>query len=396
MANIMPPKYVRQTLISLQSHGHQAYLVGGCVRDMLLGVRAQDWDLCTSALPEQVMEIFPGSRPTGLRHGTVTVKVNSRSLEVTTFRSDGGYTDHRHPDMVSFVGDLTTDLSRRDFTMNAIALPPAGLAIDPFGGAEDIENRLIRCVGDPERRFEEDALRMLRALRFSARLGFDIEGATLAAIKKCAPLAASLAAERVRDETEKILLTNSPQTAAELIGLGLLDRYVPRRPADAALFLRLSELPKKALERWCGFCAALDSCGCIDSVEALLLSLRLDSRTVRCCRDASQILRGAPPASDAEWKRCLRRCGVDAVSCAAVCGDALFGWSAAKALKGVLRSGECFSMKHLAVTGDDLLALGLRGRELGEMLNFLLDYVMEYPRNNRRELLLSLARGTEE
>ena len=106
--------------------------------------------------------------------------------------------------------------------------------------------------------------------------------------------------------------------------------------------------------------------------------------------------RGAPPASDAEWKRCLRRCGVDAVSCAAVCGDALFGWNAAKALKSVLRSGECFSMKHLAVTGDDLLALGLRGRELGEMLNFLLDYVMEYPRNNRRELLLSLARGTEE
>ena len=193
MANVSPPKYVKHILITLQSRGHAAYLVGGCVRDMILGVHPQDWDICTSALPEQTLEIFPNTRPTGLKHGTVTVYVNSRSVEVTTFRSDGAYADHRHPTAVSFVGDLTTDLSRRDFTMNAIALPPDGLVVDPFGGVDDIKNRIIRCVGYPELRFEEDALRMFRALRFSARLGFTIEEKTLSAIEKKAPLAASLA-----------------------------------------------------------------------------------------------------------------------------------------------------------------------------------------------------------
>lgn len=396
MANIIPPKYVRQVLAALQSHGHQAFLVGGCVRDMLLDQRPQDWDICTSALPEQVLEIFPSSRPTGLQHGTVTVTVRSRALEVTTFRSDGGYADHRHPDMVSFVGDLTTDLSRRDFTMNAIALHPDGLLVDPFGGADDIKSRLIRCVGTPERRFEEDALRMFRALRFSARLGFDVEAATLAAMKAQAALASSLAPERVRDETEKILLSSAPETMFTLIDLGLMDRYLLRRLPDGQRLSRLSQLPKKALERWAGLCAVLLRYDCVSSAEDFLLSLRLDSRTIRCCRDAVLIMRGCLPISAFEWKRCLHHYGVDTVSCAALCSDALHGGSSFRALKAVLKSGECFSMKHLAVTGDDLLALGLRGRELGEMLNFLLDYVMEYPGNNRRELLLSLARATEE
>ena len=144
MANVTPPKYVRQILFSLQSRGFAAYLVGGCVRDILLGVRPQDWDICTSALPEQVLDVFPGSRPTGIKHGTVTVVIGSRSAEVTTFRSEGDYTDHRHPSSVAFVGDLTTDLMRRDFTMNAMAVSADGLIIDPYGGAEDIRRGCIR------------------------------------------------------------------------------------------------------------------------------------------------------------------------------------------------------------------------------------------------------------
>ena len=210
MANVTPPKYVRQILFSLQSRGFAAYLVGGCVRDILLGVRPQDWDICTSALPEQVLDVFPGSRPTGIKHGTVTVVIGSRSAEVTTFRSEGDYADHRHPSSVAFVGNLTTDLMRRDFTMNAMAVSADGLIIDPYGGAEDIRRGCIRCVGAPEKRFDEDALRMLRAFRFSSRLGFEIEPATLAAIGKKAPLAAGLAAERVSTEVEKILLTARP------------------------------------------------------------------------------------------------------------------------------------------------------------------------------------------
>lgn len=396
MNNITPPKYVRQVLVTLQSRGHLAYLVGGCVRDIILGVHPQDWDVCTSALPEQVLDIFPKCISTGVRHGTVTVCINSRQVEVTTFRTDGSYADHRHPEAVSFVGDLNADLSRRDFTMNAIALPPDGLIADPFGGVEDIERCLIRCVGAPELRFEEDALRMFRALRFSARLGFDIEEHTMAAIAVKAPLAATLAAERVRDELEKILLTHAPERVAQVISLGLLDSYLLRHPANDALFSRLDKLPRKALVRWCALCAILLRHDCITSSAAFLTQLRLDGRTIRCCTQAEIMLQGDKPATKSAWKRFLNKYGVDSVTCAAHCYDMLRGGKSYAELKAVLKSGECFSMKHLAVTGDDLLDLGLQGKELGEMLKFLLDYVIDYPENNQRELLLSLARGAEE
>ena len=396
MENIAPPKYVRQVLRSLQARGHVAYLVGGCVRDMALGIRPHDWDICTGALPEQVMEVFPGALPTGLKHGTVTVRINSRSVEVTTFRSEENYADHRHPETVRFVGELTTDLSRRDFTINAMALSPDGLIMDPFGGLTDLEHRCIRCVGSPELRFEEDALRMFRALRFSARLDFTIEEATLAAIGKKAHLASALAAERIRDEVEKTLLTPRPETVGLMQHLGLLDGFLCAR-ADALPELKLlTKLPRKALDRWMALCVILRRRGLISSVEDFLTALRLDSRTIRCCTDGAALLEGRKPRGAPEWKRLLQRWGVDTVSCAARCRDALDGGSSSRELKSVLKSGECFSMKHLAVSGDDLTALGLKGRELGEMLNFLLDYVIEYPENNRRELLLSLAGNTEE
>ena len=396
MENIAPPKYVRQVLRGLQARGHVAYLVGGCVRDMALGVRPHDWDICTGALPEQVMEVFPGALPTGLKHGTVTVRINSRSVEVTTFRSEENYADHRHPETVRFVGELTTDLSRRDFTINAMALSPDGLIMDPFGGLTDLEHRCIRCVGSPELRFEEDALRMFRALRFSARLDFTIEEATLAAIGKKAHLASALAAERIRDEVEKTLLTPRPETVGLMQHLGLLDVFLCAR-ADALPELKLlTKLPRKALDRWMALCVILRRRGLISSVEDFLTALRLDSRTIRCCTDGAALLEGRKPRGAPEWKRLLRRWGVDTVSCAARCRDALDGGSSSRELKSVLKSGECFSMKHLAVSGDDLTALGLKGRELGEMLNFLLYYVIEYPENNRRELLLSLAGNTEE
>ncbi|MCR5663508.1 MAG: CCA tRNA nucleotidyltransferase [Oscillospiraceae bacterium] len=396
MATITPPKPVRQVLTALQARGHLAYLVGGCVRDVLMGVHPHDWDVCTSALPEQVMEIFPHTLPVGLRHGTVTVVLQARHVEVTTFRAEGGYADHRHPDAVSFVGDLNTDLSRRDFTVNAIALPLDGFVVDPFGGVQDIRDGIIRCVGEPERRFEEDALRMFRALRFSARLGFTIEENTMAAIRLKAPLAASLSPERVRDETEKLLLTTRPERMDAVIETGLLDAYLLRRLPDYATLFRLNAVPRKALLRWALLCELLEEQGCIRAAEDFLTRLRLDSRTVRCCSDCAAILREPTPARSVDWKRQLSRFGVETVTCAARCRDAMHGGSSYKALRAVLNSGECFSMKHLAVTGDDLLELGLRGRALGDMLQFLLDYVMEWPENNRRELLLSLARGVEE
>ncbi len=396
MAAITPPKYVRQVLVTLQGRGYPAFLVGGCVRDMVLGVQPHDWDICTAALPEQILELFPGAKLTGGRTGTVTVRINSHLVEVTPFRSESRYTDHRHPDLVRFVADLTADLSRRDFTVNAMALSPDGLVSDPYGGVADLRRGVIRCVGEPERRFEEDALRMLRALRFSARLGFSIELFTMEAIREKAPLCAELAPERVREELEKMLLSPAPEKALEAVELGLLDRYLLKRlpkevPED------LSALPRKVPDRWVGYAWLLEHYGCAAGAGDFLRALRLDKRSVHVAAQTAAILNRPLPESPREWKQCLRRSGIEASVCAARCADAFsLGEGTARAVKAVLKSGECFSLRQLAVTGEDLGALGLQGRSLGEMLNFLLDYVIDYPENNRRELLLSLAAGTEE
>ena len=396
MENVTPPKYVLQVLRSLKARGYVAYLVGGCVRDMVLGMHPNDWDICTSALPEQVLEVFPGARPTGIRHGTVTVDINSRHVEVTTFRSEENYNDHRHPGTVHFVGELTTDLSRRDFTINAMALSPDGLLLDPFGGLDDIGRRCIRCVGNAPQRFDEDALRMFRAMRFSARLDFYIAGDTLAAISEKAHLASALAAERIRDEVEKTLLTKKPETVGQMAKLGLLDTFLIKPGTLLPELSAAAALPKKALYRWMALCLVLNRRGLISGTWDFLSALKLDSRTIRCCTDGTTLLSRPKPSNAPEWKRLLCRMGVDTVSCAARCLDALDGGDCYKELKAVLKSGECFTMKHLAVTGDDLAELGLKGRELGEMLAFLLEYVIDYPANNRRELLLSLAGNSEE
>lgn len=395
MATIIPPKYVRQVLVTLQGRGYPAFLVGGCVRDMLLGIQPHDWDVTTAALPQQILELFPGSCLTGRQHGTVTVRLNSHQVEVTPFRTEGRYTDHRHPDLVQFVTDLTADLSRRDFTVNAMALSPDGMVSDPFGGAADLRRGVIRCVGEPERRFEEDALRMLRALRFSAKLGFAIDLFTMEAIREKAPLCAVLAPERVREEMEKILLSPAPEKALEAVNLGLLDAYLYKRLPENVPE-RLAALPRRALERWAGFAWLLERYGCVASAESLLQALRLDGRSIHLGALTAAVLNAPLPETAADWKRCLRRCGAEAAVCAARCADAFLSPGHARAVKAVLRSGECFSLRELAVTGKDLTDLGLQGKAVGEMLDFLLDYVIDYPANNRRELLLSLAGGTEE
>lgn len=396
MPQINPPKYVRQILFTLQARGHLAYLVGGCVRDVIMEITPQDWDICTSALPEEVLELFPGSMPTGIRHGTVTVVIGSKSSEVTTFRTEGDYRDHRRPDSVTFVSDLITDLSRRDFTMNAIALSADGMIADPFDGVSDIAKRTIRCVGEPKLRFTEDALRMFRALRFSARLGFTIEYDTMQAIELCAPLAAELAPERVRDEIEKILLTTRPETMSAAISFGLMKKYISGAGWKTPNFADIADMPRKALTRWVAFAIMLRKYGYIPSARDFLMQLRLDGRTIRCCADAEVLLSQEPPRDDLGWKKMLNRYGVDTVTCAVQTYAVIYGIDREKELKNILKSGECFSLKYLAVTGDDLLALGLKGPELGEMLKFLLEYVMEYPDNNKREILLELAKYSEE
>ena len=391
MGSNITPQYVTDILSRLESQGFSAYMVGGCVRDIILGRRPHDWDICSSALPEEILAIFPHSIPTGIKHGTVTVKSHGSSSEVTTFRSDGEYKDHRRPESVSFLAGLKGDLERRDFTVNALALPLSGELCDLFGGRDDIENKLIRCVGDPDRRFEEDALRMLRAFRFSAVLGFEIEPSTLAAIRKNAPLSAFLAKERVRDELEKALLSDSPQTVSRVIEYGLIDELVD----DASVLpdlLALKRLPKNRSQRWAGLCALLLKNGVIKDSASFLSLLRLDTSAVRNCSEGCKLALERSPDDVLSWKKLLAENSVEIALCAAAACETLYGSGHLKLLRSVLKSGEVYSVRQLAVSGDDITNLGFRGVEVGAVLSSLLYHVLEQPVNNDRPLLLSMAR----
>ena len=207
---IQIPEQVNRILEELQKAGYEAYAVGGCVRDALLGREPHDWDITTSALPQQVKEIFPRTIDTGLKHGTVTVLAGREAYEVTTFRVDGVYEDGRHPKQVTFTPSLEEDLKRRDFTINAMAYSGSSGLVDLFGGQKDLEDGVIRAVGDPLQRFSEDALRIMRAVRFSAQLGYRIDPETLRAASQLAPYLKKISWERIRDELEKTLMSDRP------------------------------------------------------------------------------------------------------------------------------------------------------------------------------------------
>lgn len=369
-----PPKYVLNILCALDSAGHRAVLAGGCVRDSLLGRRPSDWDIASSASPEEVLALFPRCVPTGIKHGTVTVLSGGGSVEVTAFRAEGGYSDHRRPDSVSFGCPLEADLARRDLTVNAMAMDAAGEITDPFGGRDDLRRRLLRCVGEPERRFDEDALRMLRTVRFSAQLGFGIEPRTLEAIRALAHLASGLSAERVRDELLKTLRSPAPGLVWQLVDLGLLGACLA--PGDATA-------PREALDvlpiyaRLAHFCRGLELGGYIMSTDRFLAALRFDGETIRRTASAVEVLK----SGSRDWKRLLRGHGEAAV---------LAAHPKTRALRAVLRSGECWELSSLAIGGRELAALGYSGPELGRELRRLLDHVIDYPADNRADILCKL------
>ena len=369
-----PPKYVLNILCALDSAGHRAVLAGGCVRDSLLGRRPSDWDIASSASPEEVLALFPRCVPTGIKHGTVTVLSGGGSVEVTAFRAEGGYSDHRRPDSVSFGCPLEADLARRDLTVNAMAMDAAGEITDPFGGRDDLRRRLLRCVGEPERRFDEDALRMLRTVRFSAQLGFEIEPRTLEAIRALAHLASGLSAERVRDELLKTLRSPAPGLVWQLVDLGLLGACLA--PGDASA-------PREALDvlpiyaRLAHFCRDLELGGYIMSTDRFLAALRFDGETIRRTASAVEVLK----SGSRDWKRLLRGHGEAAV---------LAAHPKNRALRAVLRSGECWELSSLAIGGRELAALGYSGPELGRELRRLLDHVIDCPADNRADILCKL------
>lgn len=369
----VPPRYVLNILSVLTAAGYDARLVGGCVRDMLLGRRPVDWDVASSAPPEAVMRLFPRTVGTGLKHGTVTVLLGKNHAEVTAYRTEGAYSDHRRPDAVRFTGDLAGDLARRDFTINAMAMSADGVFFDPFCGRADLEARVLRCVGDPGTRFGEDALRMLRAYRFRAQLGFGLDPAAEAAIFAKAPLAAGLSPERVRDELKKTLFSPRPEILGEMLNAGLLDAFLSRGSPELT---PLSRLPQYA--RIARLCYELERAGCIMSTSSFLSKLRFDGASAAVAADAAAILK----SGSSDRKRILRDYGKAA---------ALAAHPFDPKLREILRSGECWRLSDLAVSGDDLIVLGYAGREIGEALDRLLDHVIDHPADNRRDILCKLA-----
>lgn len=238
---------------TLREAGYAAHPVGGCVRDLLLGRVPGDWDVTTSAVPEQVQVLFSHTIPTGIKHGTITVVEDGMTIEVTTFRTEHGYGDSRHPDLVSFDTDLNGDLARRDFTVNAMALGENMEIIDPFGGQSDLGKKLVRAVGDPNVRFSEDALRILRGIRFAAQLGFHIEAETENAMATCAHLVENVSAERIKAEVEKTLLSSHPERIGKMVELGVLNRFYSNwKPCD---WEDVAKAEATTVERWRAFCA---------------------------------------------------------------------------------------------------------------------------------------------
>lgn len=381
MDNLMVPAGVKGILQRLQTAGHPAYLVGGCVRDTLLGRTPEDWDICTAALPEQTMALFDRTVPTGLKHGTVTVFYGGSQAEVTTFRKDGPYTDHRRPDEVQFTDRLTEDLSRRDFTVNAMAMDLEGNLIDPFGGQKDLKENCLRCVGDPDKRFQEDALRMFRAFRFAAQLNMGIDTATHDAICRNTHLARFVAPERIHTELEKTLLSPPPSYAMDMARL--LSAFLLQAPKNSGI-----PTPEPTLAyRWAWFCAELMLQRCIESPEAFLRSLRADTATIRFCEQAVPLILAPLPEENPALRRLIAKHGADAVRCAAQCQNRQ---DLPSRVDTILASGDCLDLSHLAVNGTDLQALGYTGADIGKALHRLLDSVLIDPRCNQKEMLLNL------
>ncbi|MBE6955575.1 MAG: CCA tRNA nucleotidyltransferase [Ruminococcaceae bacterium] len=358
-----------RVLRTLEERGYCAFLVGGCVRDLLLNRPVNDWDITTSALPQQTQESFEKSIPTGIQHGTITVLLEGESFEVTTFRADGAYLDGRRPAEVAFVPNLQEDLARRDFTINAMAMDARGEITDLYGGREDLQRGLIRCVGEAETRFSEDALRMLRAVRFSAQLDFSIEEGTQRAILTCAKLCEKLSAERVRDEIEKTILSRNPAHLARMIEWGLLTAFGLRGEYELSA---LGNVPAERLTRWAQAKHMLP--------QLDLSMLRLEKRAVRLCTAAAELC--TVMQTELDCKRIIASHGWETAQLTAqLCGME-------QVISRIEGSGDCVSLAQLAIRGGDLPEL--QGAAVADALHRVLEHVLQHPDENEREHLLDL------
>lgn len=393
-------------LDTLHAAGYAAYAVGGCVRDSLLGRTAHDWDLCTSALPQQVMELFGAEQciPTGLQHGTVTIKYGGQLYETTTFRTEGSYTDGRHPDAVQFVPDVREDLARRDFTINAMAYNEAEGLVDPFGGQKDLQNGLLRAVGEPQQRFTEDALRILRLYRFAARFGFALDATTARAARQLAPHLDCISAERIQEELAKLLAAPQPAAYLEPAVLAVvLPELTPESLTAAKPVVDACPAGEENLPvRWAALLGALGETDTRRVLKRLRCSNACIEETAVLVRETAgegvcEEKASAHPG-DIHIRQLLGRYGLCTVErlcalCAALhpqnAPDCALAAQRARQLEA---DGVCCRVSQLAVNGRDLMAAGIpAGPALRRVLEALLDGVIraEYP--NEKPALLAAA-----
>lgn len=391
------PKEAEEIIAILESSGHQAYLVGGCVRDALMGRIPMDYDICTSALPEQVIPLFEKTVPTGLKHGTVTVIIHSLPFEVTTFRTDVEYTDHRRPDAVLFSASLSEDLKRRDFTINAMAFHPANGIIDPFDGAGDLQKKVIRTVGNPQKRFNEDALRMLRAIRFKARFGFSIDNAALNAIREMAGTIKYVSRERILAEMNGILLSLFPEEIKVIFETGLADYIFPVCGAVVPKPGKLKLLPEKLSLRWAALLREIGITG-ESELQPFCGSMKMSNTLMKDILETSALLGRKLPENGYSLRKTISEAGIpifhDALAFSEVTGAPGADFiTIRQLLKDITTQQQCTRLADLAINGSDLIQAGFpAGRALGDLLGVLFICVLQKPKLNRKELLMDFAR----
>lgn len=431
------PHNVDKIITTLQEHGYEAYIVGGCVRDSILGRIPGDWDITTSAMPEETKALFPKTFDTGIEHGTVTVLLDGEGFEVTTYRIDGEYEDSRHPKEVTFTRCLEEDLLRRDFTINAMAYNRKDGLVDLFGGIEDISRKVIRCVGNAHARFSEDALRILRGIRFAAQLGFEIEENTRAGMCELAPTLKNISAERIQVELVKTLVSNNPVLLRDAYELGITKQFLPEfdlmmeteqetphhmynvgehtlqalRNIRADKVLRLTillhDIGKPAAK-------TIDENGGAHFIEHALEGESVAKKVLRRLKFDNDTLNKVSklvlfhdywmPATDKNVRRAINKIGEDLfphyieVRRADIMAQSNYEREKKvqnlneieQIYKEILSKGQCVSLKTLAVSGKDLIRAGMKpGKEIGDKLGEFLELVLDNPELNTKEQLLS-------
>ena len=363
------PEKIEYIIEKLVQNGHKAYIVGGSVRDILLGKIPEDFDITTSATPDEVISIFERTIPTGIKHGTVTVVIDETPVEVTTFRTENGYADNRRPDNVKFVTDVRDDLSRRDFTINAMAYNSQEGLIDCFGGVEDLKQTTIRTVGDAAVRFQEDALRIMRLFRFAATLEFSIEENTLSAALEHAYLLENVSRERIFTELKKAIMSNNFQVFSDLIICGGLEflniKKLPnfekiKKHKDNPLICLYLSIDSKSLDRLKPSNTEREFFKNFDKLSSLC--------TPKSKVDIKEMLNISTP----EWVLDFFR---------------YKEWDTAD-LKQILKDGEPYKISDLDINGQDLISLGFKGKKIGDILEHLRKIVVNDPQKNKKEILL--------